>query len=145
MNTNTRTSLKFVVGVVLVMVLCMSTLLQSTLAMDKSKFENCDQKGFCKRLRGSSKKSSYIISGQKIENGVFTATLENKEEGTTFDPLTIVIESYENGIFRMKIQEKAEAGTKLQNRYNVKDVIVDTVAKVPVSESKTNVLTNGMF
>ncbi|KAF0981678.1 hypothetical protein FDP41_012335 [Naegleria fowleri] len=113
-------------------------------AMDKSKFENCDQKGFCKRLRGMSKKSKYLITEPKVVNGVYSAVLQSKEEGSNFDPLLLVIEAYENGIFRIKIQEKVEPGTELQNRYNVKDVIVGSASKIALSDRSTTItLTNG--
>ena len=115
-------------------------------AMDKSKFENCDQKGFCKRLRGMSKKSKYLITEPKVVNGVYSAVLQSKEEGSNFDPLLLVIEAYENGIFRIKIQEKVEPGTELQNRYNVKDVIVGSASKIALSDRSTTItLTNGRF
>jgi len=99
--------------------------------MDKSKFENCDQKGFCKRLRGSANTSNYHVIGGRLKDGAFHASMFSNNG--TFELLDITIEAYEHGIFRMRIQEKTEGDVQLKNRHEVKDVIVNSAKKIPIN------------
>ncbi|KAL9644012.1 hypothetical protein ABK040_005480 [Willaertia magna] len=115
-------------------------------SMDKGKFLNCDQKDFCKRLRDTNAiKSQYLLNDFKIQDGSLHATLKNREDGTVFDPLTLVVDSYENGIFRLRMKEQVEYGVELKNRYDVKDVLVDSAKRIPITNDQftSSVLKNG--
>jgi alpha 1,3-glucosidase len=95
-------------------------------AMDHSKFEKCDQKGFCKRLRAQ-KRSHYIITNLEHNEGIVEAKLVD-DQNKFNDPLSLHIEAYEHGILRFKIKEYTENSIQLlKKRYDVKDVLVDTI------------------
>jgi alpha 1,3-glucosidase len=94
--------------------------------MEHGKFEKCDQKGFCKRLRAQ-KRSHYTVASLEQVNGIVEAKLVD-DQNKFNDPLALHIEAYEHGILRIRIKEYTEnVIQKLNKRYNVQDVLVDSI------------------
>ncbi len=97
--------------------------------MEHGKFEKCDQKGFCKRLRAQ-KRSHYVVESVEEQSGVVEAKLVD-DQNKFNDPLTIHIEAYEHGIIRFRIKEHTvNSVQQLKKRYNVQDVLVDSIKNV---------------
>jgi len=101
-------------------------------AMEHHKFEKCDQKSFCKRLR-EAKQSHYIVSSvNKVGESVVIELQDNKNKYN--DQLSAVVEAYEHGILRLRIREKTESSVQLlKQRYEVQDVLVDSAKKTKLS------------
>ena len=101
--------------------------------VDRARFQNCEQSGFCKRNRDYAsqvdKESPYEIVSSSITQtkGRYTADIINHENNQKF---FICISRYENGILRVKINEKAP----LSPRYEVPDVLVDTAKRISITE-----------
>jgi alpha 1,3-glucosidase len=106
--------------------------------MEHHKFKKCHENGFCNRLRRSkqpsttplnAKKSHYVIEATKLTNkDSFTAKLIDLKNKRYNGPLKLLINVYENGIFRLRIREWTDIdNVKLEKRYEVKDVLMQHV------------------
>ncbi|KAL0487848.1 mannosyl-oligosaccharide alpha-1,3 glucosidase [Acrasis kona] len=113
----------------LVLVLLLAVI---ALAMEHHKFEKCEQKSFCKRLR-EAKQSHYVVSSVAKEGN--SVNIELVDDSNKFnDPLSATVEAYEHGILRFTIQEKTESSVQiLKKRYSVQDVIIDSAKKGELS------------
>jgi len=126
-----RNSKRYFSSFLLLVILCISVVE----GVDRARFQKCDQSGFCKRNRDYAtqiyKESPYEIveSTITLSKGRFTADILNRENNQKF---FIVITHYENGIIRVKINEKSP----LSARYEVPDVLMDTIKRIPITEEE---------
>jgi hypothetical protein len=109
-------------------------------AFDESKFEKCEQKAFCKRLRNQERTFYENVRGSKHT--------ELKRDGSVFelndkvnsfrDPILTKITAYEKGIFRIQISEKTEGPQVLKHRNEAKDVLDKYALKVNAGQQESN-------
>ncbi|KAM9983928.1 hypothetical protein ACTFIY_000650 [Dictyostelium cf. discoideum] len=109
-------------------------------SVDSSKFKTCKDSHFCKRNRVShevgvmnemkSKQNFNIVEGSiklvKQENTIY---FDLQEQNQKSNVLTMKLEIYEGGIVRMRAQEKEPLN---KQRYQVQDVLLDTIKTVPI-------------
>lgn len=107
-------------------------------AFDSSKFEKCDQKPFCKRLRKTEySHSAYSVKIIDFEEYYVKGTIS---DNTTLynDDLTFELQAYPNGIFRLQIYE--DSPNPLKHRYQVQEVLLnDPNSKVPFTRKSETV------
>ncbi|KAG9151688.1 hypothetical protein Leryth_001985 [Lithospermum erythrorhizon] len=111
------------------------------LSWKKDEFRNCNQTPFCKRSRSRNPGSCNLVSTDVLisEDGDLVAKLipkskrldfydendNNIENGTNIvKPLVLTVSVYQNGIFRLKIDEDKNLGLP-KKRFEVPDVVVD--------------------
>ena len=131
-------------------ILVLSLVVAMAFAMEHHKFEKCDQKGFCNRLRSQTsedyKKSHYALLTDSIQSQPtsFSAILrhqfaERSQKSQIYhDDLILTIEGLENGVFRMRIREAvADVASDLKSvftkeesrRRSTKDVLIEDHVK----------------
>eukprot|EP01112_Ceratiomyxa_fruticulosa_P015791 TRINITY_DN4699_c0_g2_i2.p1 TRINITY_DN4699_c0_g2~~TRINITY_DN4699_c0_g2_i2.p1 ORF type:complete len:945 (+),score=243.39 TRINITY_DN4699_c0_g2_i2:232-3066(+) len=103
-------------------------------AVDRHKFRNCDNTGFCKRNRKLTQRgaSPYQIIPSSIQttSNSLTTDVINTLNNHTF---VFEITSAENGILHFKANEK----NPLRPRYQVKDVIKEDLKAAPLYDVRT--------
>mmetsp|Transcript_1756 Transcript_1756/g.2602 ORF Transcript_1756/g.2602 Transcript_1756/m.2602 type:complete len:913 (+) Transcript_1756:17-2755(+) len=114
---------------------------------ERHKFNTCEQKAYCNRLRV--KHSRYQAEDIKLKPMAFDGEKEGdaivgrlKDETNAFhDPLTIIIKPYTNGMWRMRIKEEEEKSVKgnLKNyRKAPEDVLVVEALTSSIKLEKIN-------
>src|SRR3990167_3146753 len=104
-----------------------------TYAVDRTRFKTCSQSDFCRRNREFGKAvglSPYDVlkTTEQLTPTRYIVDIENKLNGEKF---LLTITNYENDILRVRISEKAP----LHSRYEVKDVLLDTIKKQEASKT----------
>jgi hypothetical protein len=148
--------MKIIVSLIILILLTI-VLLTVVHCMEHHKFKKCDENGFCNRLRRSkqpstttplnAKKSHYVIEATKLTNkDSFTAKLIDLKNKRYNGPLKLLINVYENGIFRLRIREWTDIdNVKLEKRYEVKDVLMQHVNPKAFDTHNEQKLTLGKY
>jgi hypothetical protein len=110
--------------------------------MEHGKFKKCGDKGFCNRLRNKSNKSHYVIESTSVEKSSFTAKLVDNKNRYNGD-LLLLVNVYENDVFRVRVREWTQDESKLKQRYQVKDVLMDHVKEEAFTQADEKQLQYG--
>ena len=116
------------------------TIFTICLSFDAGKFEKCEQKSFCKRLRNQETTFYKNFRETKhLKMDAFGSTFELKDDTDPFrEPLLSSVTAYDKGIFRIQIKEKTEGDQVLKHRNEVKDVLDKYALKVNVGQQESN-------
>lgn len=105
-------------------------------SFDAHKFEKCDQKPFCKRLRNQEYKSDYVLdsSNLQLDHQQLSGVLNEQNQNNIYnDPIHFKLTALENGIFRLQMRENSNAIQVLKKRNEAKDVLLDTIKQVELN------------
>ncbi|EGC33095.1 hypothetical protein DICPUDRAFT_49160 [Dictyostelium purpureum] len=126
---------KFNLKSVLLILVLISLIIIPILSVDSSKFKTCQESHFCKRQRQthegeinpmkSFQTFNVIRDTVKLNQNDKTITFDLQEKTAKDNVLTMKLELYENGIVRMRAQEKSPLANK--KRYHVNDVLLDSI------------------
>lgn len=124
------------ITLLLIIIVLIST--QCIQAFDAHKFDKCEKKGFCNRLR-QEKTTNYKLDLNSFVTEPHQVSGKLIDETDGNDPIQFTIHSYDHGIFRLKIFEKEN----IEKRRETKDVLLPSAVPLNFKSTDDFILKSG--